>query len=340
MILVFFGTLYQVDHGIWLSQQRFFYSWVIMWHNIPCFPGGRLVLGVLFVNLLAALLFRIHVSWRSLGLGLVHVGLLLLLAGGWFTHSFAEDSFLTLAEGETSNVTLSYRKWELSLWKEKQSPFNVVAVDTASFRPGTLVDFGEFECRIQVESYYGNSVLVGPDFQRLEEVKRENDPQNDIPGAVLDVMLNGKSERITISGAHREPTMIGEGDNAIFISLRRKRIPMPILITLNNFEKEYYPGSSIPAAFSSEIEVDIEGVKRTVLIEMNEPFRFNEYTFYQASFGSIGNAELSTFSVTQNYGRLIPYVAITLTVLGLIVHFISDLAVRSRMARRQLEGKA
>lgn len=338
IVLIFFGTLYQVDHGIWQSQQHFFYSWLVTWKSIPVFPGGQLVLGVLFVNLLAAMLFRMHLSWRSLGISLVHIGLLLMLAGGWFTHSFAEDSFLTLAEGEGSNVTMSARDWELSLWKDRKSPLNIVAVDTGSFKQGVGIDFDEVSCRVEVDAYYPNSEVTGLGETGLKALKRDNDPQRDVPGAVVRVIQGETTQHIVLHGSTVMPSVVGEGDDAVFITLRRKRYPMPIQVTLHDFQKEYHPGSTIAAAFSSAIEVDVQGVKRPVLIEMNEPFRFKEYTFYQASFGNLGDSELSTFSVTQNYGRLIPYVATALTVIGLILHFVVDLRMRSRMSRRSREA--
>ena len=68
------------------------------------------------------------------------------------------------------------------------------------------------------------------------------------------------------------------------------------------------------------MEVHIQDVVRDALVEMNQPLRYQGYTFYQASYADLeGGAELSTFAVTRNHGRLIPYVATALTVLGLVM---------------------
>jgi hypothetical protein len=74
------------------------------------------------------------------------------------------------------------------------------------------------------------------------------------------------------------------------------------------------------------------GASRAVAVEMNQPFRYRGYTFYQASFSEQGNVQGSKFAVTFNFGRLIPYVATALTTFGLIIHFGIQLA---RMADQQ-----
>ena len=42
-LLVFLGTLYQVEHGIFGAQERFFFAWIVTAYFIPL-PGGQLVL--------------------------------------------------------------------------------------------------------------------------------------------------------------------------------------------------------------------------------------------------------------------------------------------------------
>jgi len=59
MVLVFIGTLAQVDMGLYRVQSEFFRSFFVFWRpqgagwKIPVFPGGYLIGGVLLVNLVA-----------------------------------------------------------------------------------------------------------------------------------------------------------------------------------------------------------------------------------------------------------------------------------------------
>jgi hypothetical protein len=85
------------------------------------------------------------------------------------------------------------------------------------------------------------------------------------------------------------------------------------------------------SAFSSKVTVDAEGLQRPVTISMNKPLRHRGYTFYQASYSEDADgAQTSTLAVARNYGRLIPYVATTVIVVGMLVHFAAMLFQRSR----------
>src|SRR5216684_5562643 len=60
LVLVFIGTLAQVDLGLYKAQNEFFRSFLIFWGpkgaswKIPVYPGGYLIGGVLALNLITA----------------------------------------------------------------------------------------------------------------------------------------------------------------------------------------------------------------------------------------------------------------------------------------------
>ena len=59
-VLVFAGTLAQVNYGIHIVQERYFQSFFVWWppagggFKFPVFPGGHLIGAVLLINLIAA----------------------------------------------------------------------------------------------------------------------------------------------------------------------------------------------------------------------------------------------------------------------------------------------
>ena len=87
MVLVFWGTLAQVELGLFKAQNEFFRSFFIFWGpksaswKIPIFPGGYFVGGVLLINLVTAHFKRFRFSREKVGIWMVHVGLILLLLG-------------------------------------------------------------------------------------------------------------------------------------------------------------------------------------------------------------------------------------------------------------------
>ena len=121
LVLVFWGTLAQVDLGLYKAQNEFFRSFFIYWGpkgaswRIPVFPGGYLIGGVLLINLIASQLRRFAFTASKIGLWMVHVGLILLLLGQLLTDLLSRESTLHLREGEARNYSETEREAELAV---------------------------------------------------------------------------------------------------------------------------------------------------------------------------------------------------------------------------------
>lgn len=111
-----------------------------------------------------------------------------------------------------------------------------------------------------------------------------------------------------------------EGDN-YRIELRNPRTYLPFSLALIDFTHRRHPNTNIPAEFSSDIILNNPetGENRHVHISMNQPLRYNGYTFYQASFAN--DDRTSVLQVVRNPSWLLPYISIVLVGLGLIFHF-------------------
>ncbi len=104
--LVVGGTAYQAENGLYAAQRLVFGSWIILLFGAIPVPGLLSAALLLFINLLAAAAFRLQYRWRRAGLILVHYGLLLLIAGGFFVSLTSREYFLTLREGESGSILL------------------------------------------------------------------------------------------------------------------------------------------------------------------------------------------------------------------------------------------
>ncbi len=136
MILVFCGTLAQMDNGLWAILSGFFRAWIAWipfqvfvrfgqvffwfpatWHlagSFP-FPGGYVIGGLLLINLIAAHLVRFRVSWKRSGILLTHTGIILLLLGEWVTSQFAVEGVMFIVTGDSRNDVLHLDKTELAI---------------------------------------------------------------------------------------------------------------------------------------------------------------------------------------------------------------------------------
>ena len=106
------------------------------------------------------------------------------------------------------------------------------------------------------------------------------------------------------------------------LALRFKRHYHPFWLELEDFSFDRYPGTEIPRNFSSRVTIlnPERSEERQVLISMNHPLRYAGLTFFQASFDEL-TEKASALMVVRNPGWGLPYVAILLLGVGMLVQF-------------------
>src|SRR5580658_860227 len=121
IVIVFIGTLAQVDEGLYNAQARYFRQWIVLGadlfgHQIPLIlPGGYLIGTVLLANLLAAHIYRFQLSVKKIGIQLAHSGVILLLVGQLATDMLARESQMRLSEGQTKSYAESAQNFEFAV---------------------------------------------------------------------------------------------------------------------------------------------------------------------------------------------------------------------------------
>jgi hypothetical protein len=137
-ILTFWGTIAQVQQGLYAAQDRFFNSFFFLAAGFIPFPGAQLVLWVFFVNLICSIIltFKKYTQWVNAGLLIVHLGLILYFVAAFMIFHFSQESSVRLAEGESTNVSVSTQP----PLKHFSLPFTI-RLDhfKAEFHPGTDV---------------------------------------------------------------------------------------------------------------------------------------------------------------------------------------------------------
>lgn len=164
LILVFAGTIAQVDHGLWDTQTRFFRSLFVYWSpgdsgiRIPVLPGGYLLGWVLLINLLAAHYTRFKFRWNKVGIFMTHFGLIFLLLGQFLTEQFQVESQMRLEEGQSKNYSVADRHNELVVI-DKSNPDHdeVVSVPEKMLTTGRTIGDSRLPVSITVKEYMDNS---------------------------------------------------------------------------------------------------------------------------------------------------------------------------------------
>ena len=119
ILLVFIGTVAQVDEGLYNAQTRYFHQWLVFGPNLfgkklpVIIPGGYLLGTMLLLNLVAAHIHRFQLTKKKIGIQLAHSGVILLLVGQLLTDMLASESQIRLVEGETKTYSVSGQHFEL-----------------------------------------------------------------------------------------------------------------------------------------------------------------------------------------------------------------------------------
>ena len=342
-ILTAWGTYYQSEYGLYAAQNRFFYSFFFLAGGFIPIPGAQLVLWLLSANLLADALLHFKRRIRRPGIFLIHWGIIVLLLGSFVTYYFAEESYLALYEGEAANVSTDYRHWEIATWKVTSTGTNeVFAYPVQNLETGTEVHFQELNVSLKILNYFENAragntslgeVRSFSGLTSLRGVSASYDPAENVPGLIVKLLgtPGGDGKNILLWGNevgafHIEQEPSAPSQPTIAIQLRRMRYPLPLSLGLKDFIKKEYPGTDIPKSYESIVWIKDQNVQREVRIYMNHPLRFDDFTFYQASYQiDADGRERTVLAVVKNVGRLVPYIASGIIFAGLILHFLTRL---------------
>jgi hypothetical protein len=360
ILLVFFGTLAQVNEGLYNAQDRWFRSFFVWWSpagagwKIPMFPGGYLVGTVLLINLIAAHINRFQLSWKKLGIHIIHGGIIVLLAGQLATDMLSKEMQMSFAEGESRNFSVNPQSSELVFMIDGPSPEQdrIVAVPDGLMKVGKEIRHPELPVTVRVKEWFvnadvrasgetnppastaghGRSVTLIP----LPETKKMD--ERNLPAAIVELSGPQGSLGTWLLHAKLRDQEIPIGDKTWRMAFRFEREYHPFTVRLEKTTHEIYrgtgspgrPDTAIPKNFQSRIRIDNPQRResREVDIYMNNPLRYAGLTFYQYQMGQDEmerNRGTSTLQVVRNPSWITPYFGCVLVGGGMIVQFLSHL---------------
>src|ERR1035437_1627862 len=357
LVLVFWGTIAQVDLGLYKAQNEFFRSFFIFWHpgnsnvKIPIFPGGYLIGGLLLINLFSAHLRYYQPGKTKWGIVMIHLGVVLLLLGQLLTDILSTESTMHLRNGETKNYSEADRRYELGIIDTSADPKQdkVVAIPGNILLKRNDVSLSDLPFTVRVKTFYANALLSEKSIPGYDEVKttavvgagiwwrempRETTmDMRDMPSGIIEpTPPQGSLGTYLVSAFLAQPQELTHDGHSYQLVLRPERFYKPFSLHLVEFKHDIYPGTDIPKNFSSRVRLQRSdsGEDREVLIYMNNPLRYAGETYYQASFDKDDAGTI--LQVVHNPSWLTPYFSCVLVATGLIVQFLTHLL---RFAKKQ-----
>ncbi len=233
--LVFFGTVAQMEYGIWTVVDQYFWSWYVLvpfdlfqkfgqiffdlspteprWTGSFPFPAGKLLGGAMLVNLIAAHMARFRVSWKRSGILLIHSGLILLFVGEFITREYAVEQQMAINEGDSVNYTQDTRNYELAFVRKTADGEQVTVIPQELLQNKGRISNSELPFDVEVVKFMKNASFFdpAPDLpntatagaglkilaqEMKEEAGVETQQKGDIPALYLQLFKKGTQDSL------------------------------------------------------------------------------------------------------------------------------------------------
>lgn len=373
-LVTLLGTLAQVEIGLHAATKKYFHSFFFTQPvgGVPLpLPGGMLLMALLFINMTIGAIVKVKKRWKGAGLLISHIGMLMLLLGGFVTRYFATDGYMALYPGMSSNRAESYRDWQLEIvplteegtagtaWIYPAKQLASVRVDEQRIVTSDTLPFD-----VVINGYTKNAspipssapMAAGATGKEIDGFKlAPQDPskeaEQNLPGTLVEFRPRDGSapvEAILWAGSYRfdpredpMPFVFTIGGQRYGALLAKESWKIPYTVRLDEFIFERHPGVTTARNYESRVTRIEEGQpEKGIEIKMNEPMRHGGYTFFQESFGpggsQPGDEMYSQFAVANNPADQWPLIALIVTGIGLGVHFVIMLVSHTVKSRRRL----
>lgn len=356
LVLTWLATLEQIDAGLYPTLNKYF-SWKSPWlipelngKKVPVIlPGGYYVSALLLVNMTLGGIIRIRKGWKQAGNLISHFGIVFMLVAGGVAHHFSERGNMAIHEGEASNVAEDFHEYVVEVAEvEENGPqeFHVIRgrfLEPLKAGKPRLFRFPDVPFSLEISGYLGNcqpesNLINAPrkgelvaDGYYLRELDSHVETERNIAGCYARVVNadGSKSDPFILWGGQFHPFSVTANGRNFAIDMRKRLWPMPFEVKLDKFTADFHPGTSRPAKFISDVRRVENGREAEIRIQMNEPMRYEGFTFFQASYGPSGakpgEEMYSVFEIVRNPADHWPEYSLYVVAFGMLVTFLTKL---------------
>jgi hypothetical protein len=226
LLLIFFGTLAQMDEGIFTVLHTYFRTWFtwIPWQLFVRFgqvflgvsptlevsgafpfPGGKTLGVALLVNILSAHAVRFKISWKRSGVLILHAGIIIMMLGEFVAGEFQTEGRMQIEEGQTANFTDDYHKVELAFIDSSDPKQDKVVVVPGRFlKAGDTIHHELLPFDVVVKDYMPNSSFPEP-AGKQPNVRNPADHGDGLHRVVVSVPpVSGTKSEIDVPAAYVE----------------------------------------------------------------------------------------------------------------------------------------
>ncbi len=153
----------------------------------------------------------------------------------------------------------------------------------------------------------------------VREVEAPDNPDETAPGPSIRVTLEGAQNLGPYWLERGDILRFDDGDQGdLILGYGYKTVPLEFAVTLKEFRIGYDPGTTNPATYESDVEVEDE----TFTVAMNQPYAGHGFKVFQASYSeTVDGRWVSVFAVVRDPGIGLKYLGSIIMILGIIIMF-------------------
>jgi len=121
----------------------------------------------------------------------------------------------------------------------------------------------------------------------------------------------------------------------------KETLTLPFEFVLTKFKMDKDPGTNNPASYESFVRLFSDKGPTDYHVYMNNPLKYNGFTFYQASYSQDDNGNYSsTLSANVDPGRAIKYFGSLMLIFGAIWHYQLNFSKKTQKKKLELFGES
>lgn len=318
MLILILGTLAQKNFGIQYVKDYYFNSIYFFINDIFLFPGGKIILSIIFIGLVIRLCLD---KWKKkkIGIFLIHFGaLILILSAFFFNLDFNKEGLMIIEEGKYADNFISKNTYEIIIKNKSRDKIVLKNINNKFNINFDNIDFNFnliSNCDLTPKYNFttnNNSIEKFFSFNKIPDFV-----ENEKNKSVLSVLIS-EDKNVELFFIFEDVDFKYKNIN---ITFKKKIEHLPFKIFLSKFKKENYPGTNTAKSYVSDIIVKIDSnFLWRYNLEVNKPFNFMGYTFYQTSFIDNGISKFSVFTVVKNSVSFLPYISLIFILSGFVLH--------------------
>ncbi len=216
--------------------------------------------------------------------------------------------------GEKNNELRFVKKGNEFLYQIQKGP----RIQSGKVELSKEIDLGWMDLKFSVDTFYPSSrarKIFEPQANTSENPKH-------ISAVQMLLEKDGQKKSVWLEeGVRQSVDWSGASYQLIY---GQKKAPAGFKLKLRDFRVDYYPGTSRPASFESDVTLkdDSRGVIRDATISMNKPLVYRGFHIYQSGYSlEEGRPEVSIFAVGKDPGVPLKYLGALIMVLGILLMF-------------------